>query len=230
MDKGNFKSSCVNCLSIKEFLRKYTSRSFAGTCILWYKFDTDIFSKFFIFFKEVIMAKWIIDADHSVAAFVIKHMMVSNVRGQFNKLAGVINFDAAEISHSSVEATIEVSGIYTGIQKRDDHLRSPDFFDAARYPFITFKGNEVESTGQRSFKVIGDLTMRGITKVVTLNGEYAGPEKSEGETSIGFAAWTKVNREDFGLRWNVDLESGGFMVGKDVEIFLDIEADLSEGA
>ena len=176
------------------------------------------------------MAKWLIDPDHSVAAFVIRHMMVANVRGQFNKLSGVVFFDPSDIVNSSVEATIDVAGIYTGIQKRDDHLRSADFFDAANYPQITFRSDKAKITGSKRFSVAGDLTMHGITKTATLDVEYSEPGKSPyGETSIGFAATIRINREDFGLMWNEALESGGIMVGKEVQILIDIEADLATG-
>jgi len=174
------------------------------------------------------MAKWVIDPDHSVAAFVIRHLMVANVRGQFNKLSGIVFFDPSDIVNSSVEATIDVAGIYTGIQKRDDHLRSADFFDAANYPQITFRSDKAKITGSNRFSIAGDLTIHGITKTVTLDVEYSEPEKSPyGERSIGFAATTRINREDFGLMWNQALESGGIMVGRDVQIFIDIETDLA---
>jgi len=174
------------------------------------------------------MAKWVIDPDHSVAAFVIRHMMVANVRGQFNKLSGAIFLDPDDMAGSSVEAAIDVSGIYTGIRKRDDHLRSPDFFDAERCPQITFKSGSVNSAGTKQLNVSGELTIHGISRPASLTVEYCGPMKSPfGEISMGFAASTAVNREDFGLLWNMALDDGGFMVGKEVRIYLDIEADLS---
>jgi len=175
------------------------------------------------------VAKWIIDPDHSVAAFVIRHMMVADVRGQFNKLSGVVHFDPSNITGSSVEVTIDAAGIYTGIQKRDNHLRSADFFDVANHPRIIFKSGKVETAGAKHFTIVGNLTIRGITKTITLDVEYSEPEKSpyDGETTIGFAATTKTNREDFGLMWNVPLESGGVLVGKAVQIFIDMEADLT---
>lgn len=173
------------------------------------------------------MAKWSIDSDHSVAAFVIRHMMVTNVRGQFNKISGEICFDLSDIPRSTVEVTIDASCIYTGIQKRDDHLRSQDFFDVSRYPFIGFRSNKVEAAGDKRLTITGDLTIHGITRPVTLDAEYCGLERSpDGDTSIGFTARTGINREDYGLMWNVGLESGGVMVGRDVQILLDIEADL----
>ena len=174
------------------------------------------------------MAKWVIDPDHSVAAFVIRHMMVANVRGQFNKLSGVIFLDPDDMAKSSVEAAIDVSGIYTGIKKRDDHLRSPDFFDAEKCPPITFKSDFVNSAGTKQLNVSGELTIHGISRPASFNVEYCGPMKSPfGEISMGFAASTAVNREDFGLLWNMALDAGGFMIGKEVQIYLDIEADLS---
>jgi polyisoprenoid-binding protein YceI len=175
------------------------------------------------------MAKWIIDPDHSVASFVVRHMMVANVRGQFNRISGTIHFDPADIANSSVEVSIDASGIYSGIQKRDDHLRSPDYLDAESYPQITFKSTNVETTRENGFRVTGDLSIRGISRPVTLDAEYNGPEKSPyGETSMGFLATTHINRGDYGMTWNVLLESGGVMVGKEVLIILDAEADLTE--
>jgi polyisoprenoid-binding protein YceI len=174
------------------------------------------------------MSKWVIDPDHSVAAFAVRHMMVTDVHGQFNKISGTIYFDPADIPHSSLEASIDVSGIYTGIHKRDDHLRSPDFFNVEKYPLITFKSTITEITEKNRFKLTGDLTIRGITKQVVLDVSYSGPEKSPyGEISMGFTALTRVNREDYGVMWNMPLESGGVMVGKEVQIILNIEADLT---
>jgi polyisoprenoid-binding protein YceI len=177
------------------------------------------------------MAKWIIDPDHAVAAFVVRHMMVVNVRGQFNKLKGVIYFNSSDIVNSSVEVTIDAAGIYTGVQKRDDHLRSADFFDIANFPQITFKGDKAKVAGSNRFSVTGGLTIRGITKTITLAVEYSGPEKAPygGETTIGFTTTPiKINREDFGLTWNEPLESGGVLVGKEVQVLIDVEADLAD--
>jgi polyisoprenoid-binding protein YceI len=175
------------------------------------------------------MGKWIIDPDHSVAAFVIRHMMVASVRGQFNRLSGAIQFDPSDIVNSSVDAVIDVRGIYTGIQKRDDHLRSADFFDVVNHPEISFRSDKAKITGSKCFNVTGDLMIHGVTQAVTLEVEYSEPEKSPygGEITMGFAAATKINREDFGLTWNETLESGGILVGKEVQIYIDIEADLS---
>jgi len=174
------------------------------------------------------MAKWIIDPDHSVAAFTVRHMMVSNVRGQFNKLSGTIQFDPADSAHSSVEAEIVVEGIWTGIQKRDEHLLSPDFFDVAKYPRIFFRSSGVEASAGNRFRIMGDLTIRGVTRRVTLEAEYFGPVKgTDEETSVGFAASARISREDYGITWNVSLSDGGVVVGREIQITLDIEADLA---
>ncbi len=173
------------------------------------------------------MAWWIIDPDHSVAAFVVRHMMVANVRGQYNKIDGTISFDPDNMAASSVEVVIEAAGIYTGIQKRDDHLRSPDFLDVEKYPHIHFKSTDVAGVGGNQLRITGDLTIHGITKQIILTAEFAGPEKSPyGETSIGFTATGSMNREHYNIIWNVPLGSGGVVVGKEVLITLDVEADL----
>lgn len=176
------------------------------------------------------MSQWIIDPDHSVAAFTVSHMMVCNVHGQFNKVSGSIRFDPAEPEESSVEATIDVTGIYTGIQKRDDHLRSPDFFDVANFPVITFTSTRVEQRGENRFTVIGNLTIRGITRQAVLEGEYRGPVKSPfgDETTIGFTASTTIDRTDFGVSWNEAMDGGGMVAGNRVAITLNVEADLIE--
>lgn len=177
------------------------------------------------------MAKWIIDPDHSVAAFTVRHMMITSVRGQFNRIAGSIQLDPADMAHSSVEAEIDTAGIYTGISKRDEHLSSPDFFDVAKYPKIFFRSTKVEPVGGNRFKLTGNLTIHGVTRPVTFDVEYLGPVKGteEGETCIGFTAATTINREDYNIMWNAALiEKGGVVVGREVQIILDVEADPAE--
>ncbi|HZV45885.1 MAG TPA: YceI family protein [Thermodesulfovibrionales bacterium] len=175
------------------------------------------------------MSKWIVDPDHSVAAFVVRHMMVANVRGQFNKISGTINFDPDDVAKSSVEVVIDASGIYTGIPKRDDHLRSPDFLDVEKFPHILFKSAYVAGAGENRLRITGQLTIHGITKQVTLEADCTGPEKSPyGETSRGFTASVSINREDYNIMWNEPLGSGGVMVGKEILITLEIEADLQD--
>src|SRR3989304_1932456 len=140
------------------------------------------------------MSKWKIDPDHSVAAFSVRHLMIANVRGQFNNITGIIHFDPSALSASSVEAEIDVSGLTTGIKKRDEHLMSPDFFDAGKYPKILFKSTKVEPAGGNRGKITGDLTIHGITRPVTLEVEFSGPVKSPigGEISIGFVGKTNI--------------------------------------
>jgi polyisoprenoid-binding protein YceI len=174
------------------------------------------------------MAKWIIDPDHSVAAFSVLHMMIAHVRGQFNKLAGTVSFDPLHIKDSSVELTIDASAMVTGIKKRDDHLKSADFFDVAAYPDISFKSVSVDSVSGNSASVTGDLTLHGITRRVTVKAEYSGPVKDpfEDGVTMGFTASAILNREDFGITWNYPMADNGIMVGREVELFIDLEADL----
>jgi polyisoprenoid-binding protein YceI len=173
------------------------------------------------------MAKWIIDPDHSVAGFAVRHLTIANVRGQFNKVTGTIQYEPDDLPHSSVDVVIETSTITTGIKKRDEHLLSPDFLDASKYPEIQFKSTKAESSGRNRIKVAGDLTIHGITRPVNMEMEYSGPVKSPfgGEITMGFSARTKVNRDDFGITWNEIMEDGGVMVGREVEITIDVEAD-----
>jgi polyisoprenoid-binding protein YceI len=174
------------------------------------------------------MAKWIIDPDHSVAAFSVLHMMIAHVRGQFNKIAGTIYFDPLHIFESSVELTIDVSPLVTGIQKRDDHLRSADFFDVATYPDIFFKSVRVDSVIDNRASVTGDLTLHGITRQLTVSVEFSGPVKDPfGDgLSMGFTASAIINREDFGMKWNQPMADNGIIIGREVRLLVDLEADL----
>lgn len=174
------------------------------------------------------MAKWIVDSDHSVAAFSVRHMMIANVRGQFNKISGSMYFDPLNIDNSSVELTIDVSSIFTGIQKRDDHLRSPDFFDIGKYPTISFTSAHINSVHGNNAKVIGDLTIRGITRQIIVPVEFSGPVKDPfGDgLSMGFTVSATINREEYQMMWNQPMEGNDIMVGRDVHLFIDIEADL----
>ncbi|HVO68212.1 MAG TPA: YceI family protein [Syntrophales bacterium] len=176
------------------------------------------------------MAKWIIDPDHTVAHFITRHMMIADVHSQFNKISGVVYFDPAYMSGTSVEIEIDAASIWTGVEPRDNHLRSADFFYVEKYPKIFFKSTGVEVSGINSMKIYGELTIRDITKPILLHAEYLGPvhyEDEEGSyTSIGFSANTYLNREDFGMYWNNNFGSGNFMVGKHIDITLNAEADL----
>lgn len=176
------------------------------------------------------MARWEIDPDHTVAAFSVHHFMITLVRGQFNKISGTIQFDTENPTLGSVEASIEAAGIYTGIPKRDDHLRSADFLDAEHFPNLTFKSRQVEAVAVNQFKVTGDLTIRGNTRPVILDVNYLGRVKSpfDEDVSIGFSVQTRINRLDFGVNWNYDMEKGGLVVGKELNLNLEVEADLSQ--
>jgi polyisoprenoid-binding protein YceI len=176
------------------------------------------------------MARWIVDPDHSVAAFSVVHMMIAHVRGQFNKISGMIYFDPLNINASSVELIIDVASIYTGIRKRDDHLRSPDFFDVDTYPTISFKSTRIGSADGRHVQVTGELRMHGKEGRITVPALFSGPVKDPlGDGfSMGFTASIVINREDYDITWNQPMADNGFMVGTEVELQVDLEADLDE--
>ncbi len=165
-----------------------------------------------------------IDPAHSSAGFKVRHMMVSNVKGDFRKLTGSVEYDSKNPAATKIHVTIDASSIHTGEAQRDDHLRSADFLDVATYPSITFQSKKVTPTGDETFKVIGDLTVHGVTREVTLDVE-ASPEVQDpwGGTRVGATATTKINRKDYGLTWNQALELGGVLVGDEVAISIDVE-------
>lgn len=168
---------------------------------------------------------WEIDSAHAAANFSVRHMMVSNVRGTLGKVTGKVMLDDADITRSTVEATIDVKGINTREPKRDDHLRSKDFFDVEKFPTITFKSTKIEKAGDK-LKVTGDLTMHGVTKPVTLDATVSNEVKNPFTKAVtrGVSATGKLNRKDFGLTWNMALEAGGVVVGDEVTV--EIEAEL----
>jgi polyisoprenoid-binding protein YceI len=167
---------------------------------------------------------WAIDSAHSAAQFQVKHLMISNVRGEFGKMSGKVIFDGSNYAAVQAEAVIDVASINTREPKRDDHLRSADFFDAATFPKITFKSKRVESVSRGKFNLVGDLTMRGVTREIILNVESSPLVKGmNGETRIGVQATGKLNRQDFGIKWNRSLDAGGVVVGDEVLITLDLE-------
>lgn len=168
---------------------------------------------------------WDVDGSHSAAGFSVRHMMVSNVKGSLGEVKGALNLDDKDVTKSTVEATIDVNGINTGNAKRDEHLKSPDFFNVAQYPTITFKSTKVAKAGAGKLKVTGDLTMHGVTKSVVLDVEGPSKEAKDpwGNTRTGVAASTKLNRKDFGLTYNQALETGGVAVGEEVTVNLELE-------
>jgi polyisoprenoid-binding protein YceI len=168
---------------------------------------------------------WKVDDAHTHSSFTIRHMVISNVRGEFGKTSGTLTLDEKDLTKSSVEATIDVASIDTRVADRDAHLRSPDFFDAAKYPTITFKSTRVEKAGEGKLKVTGDLTMRGVTKPVVLEvtGPTAEVKDPWGNVRRGFAASGKLDRREWGLTWNKAIEAGP-VVGDEVK--LEIEGEL----
>ncbi|HQY93306.1 YceI family protein [Caldilinea sp.] len=165
-----------------------------------------------------------IDAAHSEIQFSARHMMVSKVRGVFEKWGGAILLNPANPGATVVDITIEAASISSKDEKRDEHLRSPDFLGVEQYPSITFKSTKVEVTGDNTAKLHGDLTIRDVTKPVVMAVEYQGNAKSPwGTVNYGFSATTKINREDWGLSWNAALETGGWLVGKEIQIDIDLE-------
>lgn len=170
--------------------------------------------------------EWSIDKAHSEADFAIKHMAISTVHGSFRGLSGTITFDPGNPKSWAVDATIDVATVDTGVAQRDTHLKSPDFFEVAKYPTMTFKSTGVKQDAG-GYALTGDLTMHGVTKPVTLSLEAPGKEQvgMDGKSvHRGFVATTTVNRKDFGLNWNGTLKSGDTALGDDVKIELDIEA------
>ncbi len=175
------------------------------------------------------MAKWVIDPDHAVARFSVRHFMIANVEGLFSRMTGLIEFEPTHLERLSVEAEIEVKSLTTGHPERDEHLLSADYFDAERFPKIVFTNSRIQPKGGNRGIVTGDLTIRGIPRLVTLDFEYFGPVKSpfSGKSCIGFSATGKVDREAFGMTLSHPMEGGGLVVGKDVQIHIELEADLA---
>jgi len=168
--------------------------------------------------------EWKIDPMHTKAGFTVKHMMVSNVRGDFAKVTGSARYDGKSLENSEVTAVIDANSINTDEPQRDQHLKSPDFFDAAKYPTINFKSKKVEA-GSDQFKITGDLTIHGVTKTVTLTAEPLPPpiKDPHGFLRTGTEAKTKINRKDFNLAFDKVMDNGGALVGDEVDITIDVE-------
>ncbi len=177
--------------------------------------------------------KWFFEPGHSAAEFRARHMMVSWVRGAFKNIEGKLDFDPADPRKLVVETTIDASSCWTGVEMRDNHLRSPDFLSCEQYPKIHFKSTGVEEIGPVDYLVAGDLTIRGVTKPVTLRTRYLGswqtPWWEDGvdkgpKTRAGFTARTRINRYDFGVSWNDSMPDSGIVVSREIDIILDVEA------
>jgi polyisoprenoid-binding protein YceI len=168
---------------------------------------------------------WQIDPAHSTVGFSIRHLMITNVKGVFHGVSGTIDYDGKEAGKASVQATILTSTVDTGIAGRDDHLRNPDFFDAEKFPQITFQSTKVMATGEKTALIAGNLTLHGVTRPVTLDAELLGTVKdAQFGSRMGFTATAVLNRKDFGLTWNKVLDAGGFALGDEVKVSLEIEA------
>jgi len=171
------------------------------------------------------LEKWEIDSSHSGIHFSVRHMVVAKVRGQFARWSGTFVAEDADLARAKANVVIDASSIDTGVAERDAHLKSSDFLDVASFPNITFKSNGVEKLSDETLRVSGELTIRGVTREVVLDVEYAGRTKDPwGNERAGFTAKTALDRKDFGLTWNQVLEAGGVMVGDRVTIEIEVEA------
>ncbi len=174
---------------------------------------------------QTAVTTWNIDPSHSVAEFKVKHMMISNVKGQFAKVSGQLTLDESELTNSRVEATIDAASIETRDAQRDTHLKSADFFDVEKFPTLSFASTNVSLVRDGEVAVEGDLTIRGVTRKVLFSVEGPTPPAKDpwGNTRVAVSATAKINRKDFGLTWNAALETGGILVGDEVTITLDAE-------
>ena len=174
---------------------------------------------------ESTTSTWKIDPVHSTAQFKVKHMMISNVKGEFTSLAGELQLDSADLTKSKIAAYVDAASINTREPQRDTHLKSADFLDVEKFPKLTFVSTSVAKKSDTDFAVAGDLTIHGVTRKVTFEfEELSAPQKDPwGNLRIGLSGTTKINRKDYGLNWNAALEAGGFLVGDEVTITLDVQ-------
>lgn len=184
-----------------------------------------VLTLFFTFPALSQAATWQIDPDHSSFQFKVRHLTVSNVKGDFTKVKGVVTMDDKDVANLNVELTIDAASVNTGHAKRDEHLRAADFFDVAKYPTITFISKKVMKAGPDKLKVTGDLTVHGVTKEITVDVDGPTQEVKDpwGNFRRGATGTAKINRKDFGLIWNRVLETGGVVVGEDVDISIEVE-------
>lgn len=173
----------------------------------------------------MISENWQVDATHSAVNLIVRHMLISKVRGRFSRWNARLQLDSTDLSRSAVEVDIEAASIETGVADRDSHLRSPDFLDAQQHPALRYRSRRVEVASADRLRVIGDLTIRDVTREVILDVEYGGRAKDPWNNErVGFTATTSLNRRDFGLTWNQALEAGGVLVADRVDIEIEIEA------
>lgn len=170
------------------------------------------------------ISQWRVDPSHTRAEFAVKHLMITTVRGHFADIDGTVREDTADPTRSSIEVSLKTASVDTGVEQRDTHLRSPDFFDAEQFPSISFRSTRIVPKGDNELQVTGDLTIKGVTKSVVLDVTEEGRGKDPwGGNRAGLSATAKIDRRDFGLDWNQALELGGWAVGHEVKINLDIE-------
>lgn len=176
---------------------------------------------------NVFAATYTLDPAHTTIGFKVKHLMIANVKGSFEKFKGMVVIDEKDITRSKVNVSIEIASINTNIAKRDEHLRSGDFFDAGKYPAMTFDSTKVERAGADTLKVTGNLTIKGVTKqvVLTVEGPSGEIKSPQGVVKRGASAVATINRQDFGVSWNKKLDAGGVVVADDVHIIIDAELD-----
>ena len=176
---------------------------------------------------NVLAATYSLDPAHTTIGFKVKHLMIANVKGVFEKFKGTVVIDDGDIAKSKVNVSIDMASINSNIAKRDEHLRSGDFFDVAKYPVMTFDSTKVERTGAGALKVTGNLTIKGVTKqvVLTVDGPSGEIKSPQGVVKRGASAVTTINRQDFGVSWNKKLDAGAVVVGDEVQISIDAELD-----
>jgi polyisoprenoid-binding protein YceI len=167
--------------------------------------------------------QWQIDGAHSSVNFQVTHLVISKVNGKFSEFSGTFNFDGKDVTTGSVEMTVKAASITTDNDRRDSHLKSPDFFDVAKYPDITFKSKRVVKGEGQKFQLVGDLTMHGVTKEVTFACEFYGTADLGGQVNAGFGASVRINRQDYGVSWSQTLDSGGLVASNDVDITINLE-------
>ena len=198
--------------AFRSSIRSRVTSLLAGACVL-------------VASATALASDWDIDSGHSRVGFAVRHMMVSTVHGTFDKYTGTVALDDADVTRSKVHLEIDAASVDTGNAKRDEHLKSPDFFDVAHYPKIIFDSTHVDKRGADGLTVAGNLTIKNVTKPVTLTVSNLSGEVKDpwGGTRRGATAQAKINRKDFGLTWNKALETGGFVVGDDITIELEVE-------
>jgi len=172
-------------------------------------------------------AQWTIDKAHSSVGFSVRHLVISNVKGNFGDYTGNIEFAPEKLQSGTAQITVQVASIDTDDARRDEHLRSPDFFDAVQFPAMTFKSTKIHDVNGNEFKMTGNLSIRDITKEVTFDCVFHGVvDDPMGNTKAGFTATAKINRQDFDVKWNKTLDAGGVVVGDEVAITLELELGM----